>query len=404
MRWALLWLCTLDVARSLHGLRRRPRSNTRAAPRMEIELRPCVIKVIGVGGGGNNAVNRMITSDLRGVEFWSINTDAQALMGAKTEKRLNIGREVTRGLGAGGDPAVGRQSALESVEEIEAMVAGADLVFITAGMGGGTGSGAAPIVAAAAKKCGALTVGVVTKPFGFEGRRRMKQAVEAIEELKKNVDTIIVVSNDKLLSAVPANTPVQDAFLVADDILRQGIIGISEIIVKPGLINVDFADVRAVMQNSGSALMGIGTGRGPQRAEEAALGAISSPLLDFTVLEARGIILNVIGGTDLSLSEIQRACRVIEESVADDTQIIFGATVQEGMENEMSITVLATGVATSAATSTDPLVNKLLRPSSSAEKAPAPPSRNRLSGTKKPPPPPPPPPPRRSGLPGFLRR
>ena len=241
------------------------------------------------------------------------------------------------------------------------MVRGADLVFIAAGMGGGTGSGATPIVAEMAKKCGALTVGVVTKPFGFEGRRRMRQAMEAIEVLKEEVDTIIVVSNDKLLSAVPANTPVQDAFLVADDILRQGIIGISEIIVKPGLINVDFADVRAVMADSGSALMGIGTGRGPQRAEEAALGAISSPLLDFTVLEARGIILNVIGGTDLSLSEIQRACRVIEESVSEDTQIIFGATVQDGMEGEMSITVLATGVALASPADADKMVNELLQ-------------------------------------------
>mmetsp|Transcript_19817 Transcript_19817/g.63731 ORF Transcript_19817/g.63731 Transcript_19817/m.63731 type:complete len:377 (+) Transcript_19817:160-1290(+) len=236
-------------------------------------LRPCVIKVVGVGGAGGNAVNRMIDSDVRGVELFTINTDAQALAGSKAKSKIHIGKSATRGLGAGGEPAVGRQAAMESSSEIADVVRGADMVFVVCGEGGGTGSGAAPVVAAAAKACGALTVGVVTKPFGFEGRKRMRQAIEGIEALEKEVDTLIVISNDKLLSIVPTNTPVSEAFLVADDILRQGIIGISEIIVKPGLINVDFADVRTVMENAGSALMGIGTGKGPNRALDAAVAA-----------------------------------------------------------------------------------------------------------------------------------
>eukprot|EP00633_Aureoumbra_lagunensis_P002730 CAMPEP_0197289808 /NCGR_PEP_ID=MMETSP0890-20130614/7073_1 /TAXON_ID=44058 ORGANISM="Aureoumbra lagunensis, Strain CCMP1510" /NCGR_SAMPLE_ID=MMETSP0890 /ASSEMBLY_ACC=CAM_ASM_000533 /LENGTH=407 /DNA_ID=CAMNT_0042761447 /DNA_START=130 /DNA_END=1353 /DNA_ORIENTATION=- len=310
------------------------------------DLRPCVIKVIGVGGGGGNAINRMIASDVRGVELWSVNTDAQALMGARCERRLNIGKSSTRGLGAGGEPSVGRQAAIESSSEIANMVKGSDMVFVTAGMGGGTGTGAAPVVAAAAKASGALTVGVVTKPFGFEGRKRMRQAIEGIEALEKEVDTLIVISNDKLLSIVPANTPVSEAFLVADDILRQGIIGISEIIVKPGLINVDFADVRAVMEDAGSALMGIGTGKGPNRALDAAVAAISSPLLDVPVLNAKGVVFNIVGGRDLTLQEISQASNFIFENIDKNANIIFGALVQDGMEQEVSITVLATGLQT----------------------------------------------------------
>lgn len=305
---------------------------------------PCVIKVVGVGGGGGNAVNRMVDTKIMGVEFWSINTDAQALArAANKDNTLNIGTDYTRGLGAGGDPAVGARAAEDSREEILAMVEGADLVFVTAGMGGGTGSGAAPVVAEIAKEMGALTVGVVTKPFGFEGRKRMQQANGAIAVLQEKVDTLIVVSNDKLLQIVPANTPIQDAFLVADDILRQGVVGISEIIVKPGLINVDFADVKAVMGNAGTALMGIGTGKGKTRAQDAAVAAISSPLLDFPVRRAKGIVFNIVGGSDLTLAEINAAAAVIYESVDPEANIIFGALVDPKMASEVSITVLATG-------------------------------------------------------------
>lgn len=307
-------------------------------------LRPCEIRVIGVGGGGGNAINRMVESDIRGVNFFAVNTDAQALNSNRCTQRIHIGSEMTRGLGAGGNPAIGREAALESTRDITQMVTGADLVFVTAGMGGGTGTGAAPVVAAAAKASGALTVGIVTKPFSFEGRRRMSQAIQGIENLAKECDTIIVISNDKLLSIVPSSTPVTEAFLVADDILRQGIIGISEIIVKPGLINVDFADVKTIMTDAGSALMGIGAGKGPNRAVDAAVSAISSPLLDFPVLDAKGIVFNIVGGPSTSIQEIDQAAKVIHENVDANANIIFGALVQEGMENEMSITVLATGI------------------------------------------------------------
>jgi len=304
---------------------------------------PCVIKVLGVGGGGGNAVNRMVESNIKGVEFWSINTDAQAQARSSAPYTLNIGSQVTRGLGAGGIPDVGRQAAEESREAIANSIAGADLVFVTAGMGGGTGSGAAPIVAEVAKDVGALTVAVVTKPFGFEGSKRMKQAQEAIENFRDRVDTLIVVSNDKLLQIVPEGTPVKDAFLVADDILRQGVVGISEIIVRPGLINVDFADVRAIMGNAGTALMGIGTGRGKTRAADAAVAAVASPLLDFPIKNAQGIVFNIVGGRDLTLSEINKAAEVIYENVDPNANIIFGALVDESMDQDVSITVLATG-------------------------------------------------------------
>mmetsp|Transcript_33637 Transcript_33637/g.44877 ORF Transcript_33637/g.44877 Transcript_33637/m.44877 type:complete len:559 (+) Transcript_33637:278-1954(+) len=303
---------------------------------------PCVIKVLGVGGGGGNAVNRMIQTRIEGVSFWAINTDSQALTKSLAPNTLNIGRSSTRGLGAGGDPSVGKVAANENSKEIKQICEGADMVFITAGMGGGTGSGAAPVVAGIAKEdCGCLTVGVVTKPFAFEGRKRMQQAERAIEDLRQHVDTLIVVSNDKLLRIVPDNTPVTDAFLVADDILRQGVVGISEIIIKTGLVNVDFADVRSVMKDAGTALMGVGTGVGRTRAADAAVAAISSPLLDFPISEAKRVVFNVVGGTGLGLSEINAAAEVIYENANEDANIIFGALIDEKMGDEVSITVLA---------------------------------------------------------------
>mmetsp|Transcript_24240 Transcript_24240/g.43707 ORF Transcript_24240/g.43707 Transcript_24240/m.43707 type:complete len:473 (+) Transcript_24240:94-1512(+) len=309
-------------------------------------LSPCVIKVLGVGGGGSNAVDRMLDTRIGGVEFWAINTDAQALgrSKAKGAQILNIGSAVTRGLGAGGDPNMGRLAAEESREEISAMVSGADLCFITSGMGGGTGSGAAPVVAEISKESGALTVGIVTKPFAFEGRRRMRQATEAIDKLREHVDTVIIVSNNKLLDIIPENTPLEASFRVADDILRQGVVGISEIIVRPGLINVDFADVRSVMQDAGTALMGIGTGSGKTSAEDAAVAAISSPLLDAPVDEATGVVFNIIGGESLSLQEVDRAAKVIYNNVHEDANVIFGALVDDEItDGTVSITVLATG-------------------------------------------------------------
>mmetsp|Transcript_20021 Transcript_20021/g.28494 ORF Transcript_20021/g.28494 Transcript_20021/m.28494 type:complete len:469 (-) Transcript_20021:35-1441(-) len=308
-------------------------------------LSTCVIKVIGVGGGGSNAVDRMMDNFVKGVEFWAVNTDSQALgrSKAKGAKVLNIGASVTRGLGAGGKPEVGRSAAEESREEIAAMVDGADLVFVTSGMGGGTGSGAAPVVAEISKESGALTVGIVTKPFLFEGARRMRQALEAIDRLKQHVDTVIVVSNNKLLEIIPENTPIEKSFEVADDILRQGVVGISEIIIKPGLVNVDFADVRSVMSNAGTALMGIGTASGKNRAEEAAAAAISSPLLDAPINKATGIVFNISGGPDMTLVEINRAAELIYASVDENANIIFGALIDENMGDSMSITVLATG-------------------------------------------------------------
>ena len=320
-----------------------------SAPKKTQFANSCNIKVIGVGGGGGNAVNRMISSAgvLDGVDLWAVNTDSQAIARGRCKNSLNIGKSTSRGLGAGGDPRVGAAAADESREEIAAIMKGTDLVFVTAGMGGGTGSGAAPIVAECAKEQGALTIGVVTKPFGFEGRKRMLQARAAIAEMKEKVDTLIVVSNDRLLQIVPEGTPLTDAFLVADDILRQGVVGISEIIVKPGLVNVDFADVRSVMGNAGTALMGIGTGKGKSRATDAALAAISSPLLDFPITRAKGIVFNVAGGSDLSLQEINAAAEVIYENVDPDANIIFGALVDDTLESgEVSITVLATGFAT----------------------------------------------------------
>jgi cell division protein FtsZ len=301
------------------------------------------IKVIGVGGGGGNAVNRMIASDVNNVEFWSINTDAQALTSAGSPKRLQIGQKLTRGLGAGGNPAIGQKAAEESRDEVAAALEGADLVFITAGMGGGTGTGAAPIVAEVAKEMGALTVGVVTRPFIFEGRRRISQAEQGIEALKGRVDTLIIIPNNKLLDVIPEQTPMQEAFRYADDVLRQGVQGISDIITIPGLVNVDFADVRAVMADAGSALMGIGISSGKSRAREAAIAAISSPLLESSIEGARGVVFNITGGSDLTLHEVNAAAEAIYEVVDPNANIIFGAVIDDRLQGEVRITVIATG-------------------------------------------------------------
>lgn len=301
------------------------------------------IKVIGVGGGGCNAVNRMIASGLVGVEFWSINTDAQALAHSAAIQRLQIGQKITRGLGAGGNPAIGQKAAEESRDEIAHALENTDLVFITAGMGGGTGTGAAPVVAEIAKEMGCLTVGVVTRPFTFEGRRRTNQAEEGINNLQSRVDTLIVIPNNQLLAVIPQETPLQEAFRAADDILRQGVQGISDIITVPGLVNVDFADVRAVMADAGSALMGIGVGSGKSRAKEGAISAISSPLLEHSIEGAKGVVLNITGGTDLTLYEVNTAAETIYEVVDPNANIIFGAVIDEKMQGEIIITVIATG-------------------------------------------------------------
>ncbi|MEB3284193.1 MAG: cell division protein FtsZ [Candidatus Sericytochromatia bacterium] len=301
------------------------------------------IKVIGVGGGGSNAVNRMIENGLTGVEFWTVNTDAQALALAKAERKLQIGQKITRGLGAGGNPEVGRKAAEESREDLVEALEGADMVFITAGMGGGTGTGAAPVVAEVARQVGALTVGVVTRPFMFEGRRRSVQATDGIASIKDAVDTLIVIPNDKLLQVVEKRTTMQEAFQIADDVLRQGVQGISDIITIPGLINVDFADVKAIMNSSGSALMGIGSASGEGRAVEAARLAVSSPLLEASVTGACGVIFNVTGGADLTLHEVNDAAAVIYESVDSEANIIFGAVLDERLHGEVRITVIATG-------------------------------------------------------------
>ncbi|TRV51311.1 MAG: cell division protein FtsZ [Microcystis panniformis Mp_MB_F_20080800_S26D] len=294
------------------------------------------IKVIGVGGGGCNAVNRMIASGVTGIEFWAINTDA-------APQRLQIGTKLTRGLGAGGNPAIGQKAAEESRDEIAQALEGTDLVFITAGMGGGTGTGAAPIVAEIAKEIGCLTVGVVTRPFTFEGRRRTNQADEGVGGLQSRVDTLIIIPNNQLLQVIPAETPLQEAFRVADDVLRQGVQGISDIITIPGLVNVDFADVRAVMADAGSALMGIGIGSGKSRAKEGAIAAISSPLLESSIEGAKGVVFNITGGQDLTLHEVNAAAEIIYEVVDPNANIIFGAVIDEKMQGEVRITVIATG-------------------------------------------------------------
>ncbi|HNT75731.1 MAG TPA: cell division protein FtsZ [Anaerolineae bacterium] len=302
------------------------------------------IRVIGVGGGGSNAVNRMIAEGLQGVDFISVNTDAQALVLCQSPKRLRIGDTVTRGLGAGGHPEEGRKAAEESQDEIRQMLQGSDMVFVTAGMGGGTGTGAAPVIARIAKEeLKALTIGVVTRPFTFEGAKRSRSAAEGIEALKQVVDTLIVIPNDRLLEITEKRVSLTDAFRVADDVLRQGIQGITEVITVPGLINLDFADVKAIMQEGGAALMAVGHAAGENRAIEAAQQAISSRLLDITIDGARGILFNITGGANMTLFEVNEAASIIRETAHPDVNLIFGAVVDEQMNDEVRITVIATG-------------------------------------------------------------
>ena len=305
---------------------------------------PTVIKVIGVGGGGSNAVNRMIASGLGNVEFMAVNTDLQALQMSNAETRLPLGSKLTGGLGAGGKPEVGEKAAMEDKEEIQNVIRGADMVFITAGMGGGTGTGAAPVIAEVAKEMGILTVAVVTKPFDFEGRRKLQLAEEGIAKLREAVDTLITIPNQHLLKIVERRTPIKEAFLIADDVLRQGVQGISDLITKPGEINIDFADVKTIMNGRGDALMGIGVGNGENRAVDAATNAINNPLLEDARIEgAKGILVNVSGGLDFSLSEYEEVLNIITANADDDALIIAGSAIDELMENEVKVTVIATG-------------------------------------------------------------
>jgi cell division protein FtsZ len=301
------------------------------------------IKVIGVGGGGNNAVNRMITAGLKGVDFVAINTDAQAINLSRAGHKVQIGLKLTKGLGAGANPEVGSKAAEESREELIHALKGADMVFVTAGMGGGTGTGAAPIVAEIAKELGALTVGVVTRPFTFEGRKRAMQAEKGIAELKSKVDTLITIPNDRLLQVVDKHTTIHEAFRIADDVLRQGVQGISDLIAVPGLINLDFADVKTIMRNTGSALMGIGQATGENRAADAARKAISSPLLETSIEGAQGVLLNITGGANLTLFEVNEASEIIAEAADPEANIIFGAVIDESLKEEVRVTVIATG-------------------------------------------------------------
>jgi len=302
-----------------------------------------LIKVVGVGGGGTNAVNRMVDAGLSGVEFIAVNTDAQALMMCDADVKIHIGSQSTRGLGAGADPAVGHAAAQESRDELKEALKGADMVFVTAGEGGGTGTGGAPIVAELARELQALTVGVVTKPFVFEGRKRSQQAELGIDNLRDRVDTLIVIENDRLLQVVEKKTSVVDAFRMADDILRQGVQGITDLITVPGLVNLDFADVRTIMREAGSALMGIGTASGENRAAEAARAAVSSPLLETTIEGATGILLNITGGPDIGLFEVNEAAEVVTSAADQNANVIFGAVIDEAMGDEVRVTVIATG-------------------------------------------------------------
>ena len=306
------------------------------------------IKVFGVGGAGTNAVNRMIGSGVKGVEFWGVNTDSQALSVSLADNRLHIGSKITKGLGAGSNPEVGQKAAEESREEIKEALTGADMVFLTAGMGGGTGTGASPVIAEVAKELGILTIAVVTKPFRFEGPVRISQAESGVALLKEKVDALIVIPDDKLLQVVERKTSIIEAFKIADDVLRQGVKGISDLITVPGLINLDFADVRTIMYEAGSAMMGIGSGSGENRATEAAEQAISSPLLEETITGAKGVIFNVTGGSDLTLYEVNDAAEVIYNAVDPDANIIFGAVIDEKLEGEVVVTVIATGFKLSA--------------------------------------------------------
>ena len=301
------------------------------------------IKVIGVGGAGNNAVNRMIEADIKGVDFIAVNTDRQALQVSKAKTKIQIGEKITRGLGAGANPDVGAQAAEESKAEVAEVLRGADMVFVTAGMGGGTGTGAAPIVAQAAKEMGILTIGVVTKPFTFEGKKRLSQAERGIESLKGKVDTLVVIPNDKLLQIVDRKTSIIEAFKMADDVLRQGVQGISDLIAIPGLVNLDFADVKTIMLNQGMAHMGVGRASGENRAEDAAKEAIQSPLLETSIEGAKGVIINITGGDNLGLHEVNTAAELVQRSVDPEANIIFGTVTDESMGDEIQITVIATG-------------------------------------------------------------
>ena len=301
------------------------------------------IKVIGVGGAGTNAVNRMVESGIRGVDFIAVNTDRQALILSKAGSKIQIGEKITRGLGAGANPDIGAQAADESKSEIAEALRGADMVFVTAGMGGGTGTGAAPIVAAAAKEMGILTIGVVTKPFTFEGKKRLTQADRGIESLKNKVDALVVIPNDKLLQIIDRKTSMVEAFKMADDVLRQGVQGISDLIAIPGLVNLDFADVKTIMLNTGMAHMGIGRASGESRAEDAAKQAIQSPLLETSIEGARGVIINITGGSNLGLHEVNTAAELVQRSVDPEANIIFGAVIDESLDEDIVITVIATG-------------------------------------------------------------
>ena len=301
------------------------------------------IKVIGVGGAGNNAVNRMIEADIKGVDFIAVNTDRQALQISKAKTKIQIGEKITRGLGAGANPDIGAQAAEESKAEVAEVLRGADMVFVTAGMGGGTGTGAAPIVAQAAKEMGILTIGVVTKPFTFEGKKRLSQAERGVESLKGKVDTLVVIPNDKLLQIIDRKTSIVEAFKMADDVLRQGVQGISDLIAIPGLVNLDFADVKTIMLNTGMAHMGVGRASGENRAEDAAKQAVQSPLLETSIEGARGVIINITGGTNLGLHEVNTAAELIQRSVDPEANIIFGAVIDESLDEDIIITVIATG-------------------------------------------------------------
>ena len=301
------------------------------------------LKVIGVGGGGNNAVNRMIDHGMNNVEFIAINTDGQALNLSKAESKIQIGEKLTRGLGAGANPEIGKKAAEESREQIEDAIQGADMVFVTAGMGGGTGTGAAPVVAKIAKEMGALTVGVVTRPFGFEGRKRSTQAAAGVEAMKAAVDTLIVIPNDRLLDIVDKSTPMMEAFKEADNVLRQGVQGISDLIAVSGEVNLDFADVKTIMSNQGSALMGIGVSSGENRAVEAAKKAISSPLLETSIVGAQGVLMNITGGESLSLFEAQEAADIVQDAADEDVNMIFGTVINPELQDEIVVTVIATG-------------------------------------------------------------
>ncbi len=302
-----------------------------------------VIKVVGIGGGGTNAINRMIDAGLKGVEFIAVNTDAQALLMSDADVKVYIGGNITRGLGAGSNPEIGEKAALENADQIAEVLKGADMVFITAGKGGGTGTGAAPVIAEVAKQMGALTIGVVTRPFSFEGRKRAQQAEEGINRLREKVDTLIIIPNDRLLEVAEQKTSILNAFRMADDILRQGVQGITDLITVPGLINLDFADVRTIMTNAGSALMGIGTASGDGRAQEAARSAISSPLLESSIDGAKGVLLNISGGVDLGLFEVNEAAEIIASAADPEANIIFGAVIDDSLGDELRVTVIASG-------------------------------------------------------------